>query len=88
MAPLACQCSPVSLALAVAVGRALPRVRAFFLEGMTAMMIGTFIMAAAAILGARSLHRGAEIISLIVGGVGFMFGVMWFGSGIQQLRGK
>ena len=55
---------------------------------MTALMIGTFIMAAAAVLGAWLLRSGAEIISLIVGGVGFLFGAMWFGAGIQQLRGK
>ena len=51
-------------------------------------MIGTFIMVAAAVLGAWLLRSGAEIISLIVGGIGFLFGAMWFGSGIQQLRGK
>ena len=33
-------------------------------------------------------HRGAEIVSLIVGGIGFLFGAMWFGAGIQQLRDK
>ena len=86
--PLACQLACL-VGAAVAVGLALPRVRAFFLkDGMTALMIGTFIMAAAAVLGAWLLHRGAEIISLIVGGVGFLFGAMWFGAGIQQLRGK
>ena len=86
--PLACQLACLAGA-AVAVGLALPRVRAFFLkEGMTALMIGTFIMVAAAVLGAWLSRSGAEIISLIVGGIGFLFGAMWFGSGIQQLRGK
>ena len=86
--PLACQIAYVVIA-ALAVGLSLPRLRAFFLkEGMTALMIGTFIMAAAAVLGAWLLRAGAEIISLIVGGIGFLFGAMWFGSGIQQLRGK
>ena len=86
--PLACQLACL-VGAALAVGLALPRVRAFFLqEGMTALMIGTFIMVAAAVLGAWLLRSGPEIISLIVGGVGFLFGAMWFGSGIQQLRGK
>ena len=86
--PLACQIACVVIA-ALAVGLSLPRLRAFFLkEGMTALMIGTFIMAAAAVLGAWLVRAGAEISSLIVGGIGFLFGAMWFGSGIQQLRGK
>jgi sorbitol-specific phosphotransferase system component IIBC len=86
--PLACQIACLAGA-ALAVGLALPRVRAFFLrEGMSALMIGTFIMTAAALLGAWLVRGGAEIISLIVGGIGFLFGAMWFGSGIQQLRGK
>ena len=86
--PLACQIACLVIA-ALAVSLSLPRVRAFFLrEGMTALMIGTFIMAASAVLGAWLLRSGAEIISLIVGGAGFLFGAMWFGAGIQQLRGK
>jgi hypothetical protein len=86
--PLACQLACL-VGAALTVGLALPRARAFFLkEGMTALMIGTFIMVTAAVLGAWLLHRGAEIISLIVGGGGFLFGAMWFGAGIQQLRGK
>jgi hypothetical protein len=86
--PLACQLACL-VGAAVAVGLELPRVRAFFLkEGMTALMVGTFIMVVAAVLGAWLLHRGAEIMSLIVGGIAFLFGAMWFGSGIQQLRGK
>jgi hypothetical protein len=86
--PLACQLACLVGAV-LAVGLALPRVRAFFLkEGMAALMIGTLIMAAAAVLGAWLSRSGAEIISLVVGGIGFLFGAMWFGSGIQQLRGK
>jgi sorbitol-specific phosphotransferase system component IIBC len=86
--PLACQLACLAGA-AVTVGLALPRLRAFFLkEGMNALMIGTFIMVAAAVLGAWLLYRGAETVSLIVGGIGFLFGAMWFGAGIQQLRGK
>ncbi len=86
--PLACQIACLAIA-ALAVGLSLPRLRAFFLkEGMNALMIGTFIMAAAAVLGAWLSRGGAEIISLIVGGIGFLFGAMWFGAGIQQLRGK
>ena len=55
---------------------------------MNALIIGTFIMVVAAVLGAWLSRSGLEIISLIVGGVGFLFGAMWFGAGIQQLRGK
>jgi hypothetical protein len=74
---------------ALAVSLAMPRLRGFFLkEGMKALMIGTFIMVVAAVLGAWLSRSGLEIISLIVGGVGFLFGAMWFGAGIQQLRGK
>jgi hypothetical protein len=84
--PLACQVACL-VGAALAVGLAFPRLRAFFLrEGMAALMIGTLIMAAAAVLGAWLLRGGAEIISLVVGGIGFLFGAMWFGSGIQQLR--
>jgi hypothetical protein len=84
--PLACQLACL-VGAALAVGLAFPRLRAFFLrEGMAALMIGTLIMAAAAVLGAWLLRGGAEIVSLIVGGIGFLFGAMWFGSGIQQLR--
>jgi hypothetical protein len=86
--PLACQLACL-IGAALAVDLALPRIRAFFLkEGTAALMIGTLIMAAAALLGAWLLRGGTEIISLIVGGIGFLFGAMWFGAGIQQLRGK
>jgi sorbitol-specific phosphotransferase system component IIBC len=74
---------------ALAVGLGLPRVRAFFLkEGMASLMIGTFIMALGAVLGAWLLRRNAEAWSLIAGGLCFMFGAMWFGAGLGQLRGK
>ena len=86
--PLACQLACL-VGAALAVGLSLPRVRAFFLkDGMNALMVGTFIMAAAAVLGAWLSRSGREIVSLIIGGVGFLFGAMWFGAGIQQLRGK
>ena len=86
--PLACQLACL-VGAALAVGLAMPRLRAFFLkEGMNALMIGTFIMVVAAVLGAWLSRSSLEIISLIVGGVGFLFGAMWFGAGIQQLRGK
>lgn len=74
---------------ALAVGLGLPRVRALFLkEGMASLMIGTFIMALGAVLGAWLLRRNAEVWSLLAGGLCFMFGAMWFGAGIRQLRGK
>lgn len=64
------------------------RLRAFFLRsGMIPLMAGTFIMAAGAVLGAWVLRLGSEIGSLIFGGIGFLFGAMWFGAGIKQLRG-
>jgi hypothetical protein len=74
---------------ALAVGFGLLRLRVFFLkEGMASLMIGTFIMAAGAVLGAWLLRRNAEAWSLIAGGLCFMFGAMWFGAGLRQLRGK
>ncbi|PKO22859.1 MAG: hypothetical protein CVU38_07085 [Chloroflexi bacterium HGW-Chloroflexi-1] len=74
-------------ALAVALG--LPRLRAWFLrEGVTSLMIGTCVMAGGAVLGAVFFSRGSEALSLLVGGAGFLFGAMWFGSGLQRLRGK
>lgn len=78
----------VGCVLAVSRSRA-SRVTAFFLHsGMTDLMIGTFIMAAAAIAAAWLVRQGAEISSQIIGGIGFLFGAMWFGAGIKQLRGK
>ncbi|MCX6030067.1 MAG: hypothetical protein NT169_12325 [Chloroflexi bacterium] len=74
---------------ALAVGFGLPRLRALFLrEGMAGLMVGTFIMAVAAIVGALFFRGGSELLSLAVGGAGFLFGAMWFGSGIQRLREK
>jgi hypothetical protein len=67
----------------------MPRLRAMFLrEGATALMIGTFIMALGAVLGALFFRSGAETLSLIVGGAAFMIGAMWFGSGLKQLRSR
>lgn len=87
--PLAWQMG-VLLVAAAAVG--VPhtsRVRAFFLRpGMSRLAIGTFIMAAAAVIAAWLVRQGAEIGSQIIGGIGFLFGAMWFGAGIRQLRGK
>lgn len=65
------------------------RVSRFFLRsGMNGLMIGTFIMAASAVTAAWLVRQGAEIGSQVVGGIGFLFGAMWFGAGIKQLRGK
>jgi hypothetical protein len=67
----------------------LPRLRALFLtQGMTTLTIGTFIMAAGAIAGAWLFRLGSEFWSLAAGGIGFLFGSMWFGAGIKQLRGR
>lgn len=79
----------VLVAAALVVGLRVPRLRAWFLHpGMRSLMIGTFIMAVAAILGALLSQSGSEALSLLVGGVIFVFGAMWFGAGIAQLRGK
>lgn len=61
---------------------------AFLTQGMNTLMIGTFLMAGGAVLGALFFRLGSEPLSLIVGGAGFIFGAMWFGAGIKQLRGK
>jgi len=77
------------LASAIAVAIGLPRLRAWLLQpGMTAIMIGTLLMAGGALVGAMLFRRGIEILSLILGGAGFIFGAMWMGSGLHQLRGK
>ena len=77
------------LASAVAVATGLVRLRAWLLQsGMTAIMIGSLLMAGGALVGSVLFRRGSEILSLILGGAGFIFGAMWFGSGISQLRGK
>ncbi len=74
-------------AAALAVGLALPRLRALFLrQGMASIMIGTFIMAAGAVAGALFVRHGSEVLSLIIGGLVFLFGAMWLGSGVRQLR--
>lgn len=74
---------------ALAVGLGMPYLRAAFLkEGMAALMTGTFIMVIGAVLGAVFFRFGSEALSVVVGGLAFMFGAMWFGSGIRQLRGR
>jgi hypothetical protein len=87
--PLAWQLA-VLAACALATG--LPttsRLRAFLLRpGMTGLMVGTFIMAGAAVAAAWLVRQGAEVGSQIIGGAGFLFGAMWFGAGLKQLRGK
>ena len=77
------------LASAVAVVIGPVRIRAWLLQpGMTAVMIGSLLMAGGALVGAVLFRRGSEIFSLLLGGVGFMLGAMWFGSGLYRLRGK
>lgn len=61
---------------------------AFLKPGMNTLMIGTFLIAGGAVLGALFFRFGSEPLSLIVGGAGFIFGAMWFGAGIKKLRGK
>ncbi|MGE5601778.1 MAG: hypothetical protein ACM30E_01930 [Nitrososphaerales archaeon] len=79
----------VFAASALLIANRLPRLRALFLtDGMNTLVIGTFIMAVGAVLGAWFFRQGSEFWSLAAGGVGFLFGAMWFGAGIKQLRGK
>ncbi len=74
-------------AAAAAVGLGAPRFRRLFLHpGMASLMTGTFIMAASALAGALLQRGGSEPLSLLVGGAGFLFGAMWFGAGLRQLR--
>jgi hypothetical protein len=74
-------------AFAVAAGPA--QWRAWLLQaGMTAVMIGSLLMAAGALLGAMLYWRGSEVLSLVLGGAGFILGAMWFGSGLYRLRGR
>ncbi len=40
------------------------------------------------VLGAWFFRLGSEFLSLAAGGIGFLFGAIWFGAGIKQLRGK
>ena len=44
--------------------------------------------AAGAVAGAWFFRLGSEFWSLLAGGIGFMFGAMWFGAGLKQLRGR
>jgi hypothetical protein len=79
----------VFAASALLVAYRLPGLRALFLtKGMNTLAVGTFIMAVGAVLGAWFFRLGAEFWSLAAGGAGFIFGAMWFGAGIKQLRGK
>jgi hypothetical protein len=79
----------ILVAAVLAVGLTLPQLRAFFLRaGMSALMIGTCVMMAGGMAGALLFRAGSEPLSLIVGGLLFLFGAMWVGGGIQQLRGK
>ena len=55
---------------------------------MTAVMIGSLLMAGGALLGAVLFRHGSEVLSLVLGGAGFIFGAMWFGSGLTRLSGK
>jgi len=74
---------------ALAVAFSLSRLRAWFLRaGVASLMIGAFVMAGGAVLGALFFSRGSEALSLLVGGASFLFGAMWFGSGLQKLRGR
>jgi hypothetical protein len=74
-------------AICVATGPA--RLRAGLLQaGMTAVMIGGLLMAGGALVGAVLFRHGSEILSLVLGGVGFIFGAAWFGSGLARMRGK
>lgn len=74
---------------AVLVANRLPRFRALFLTpGMDTLTKGTFIMVAGAVIGAWFFRMGAEFWSLAAGGIAFIYGAMWFGAGIKQLRGK
>jgi hypothetical protein len=73
--------------LLVATGPA--HIRAWLLQaGMTSIMIGSLLMAGGALAGAILFQRGSELLSLALGGAGFMFGAMWFGAGLFRLRGK
>jgi hypothetical protein len=77
------------LASVIAAAAGPARLRAWLLHaGMTAVMIGSLLMAAGAGLGALLYWRGFEALSLILGGASFIFGAMWFGSGLYRLRGR
>jgi hypothetical protein len=67
----------------------LARLRALFLtQGMNTLIIGTFLMAVGGVLGAWFFRQGSEFLSLLTGGIAFLFGSIWFGAGIKQLRGR
>ena len=67
----------------------LPRLRDLFLtQGMNTLAIGTFLMAAGGVIGAWFFRQGSEFLSLLAGGAAFLFGSIWFGAGLKQLRGK
>jgi uncharacterized membrane protein (UPF0136 family) len=55
---------------------------------MNTLIIGTFLMAVGGVLGAWFFRQGSEFLSLLTGGIAFLFGSVWFGAGIKQLRGK
>jgi hypothetical protein len=74
---------------ALVVAARLPRLRdAFLTQAMNTLIVGTFLMAAGGVLGAWFFRQGSEALSLLVGGIAFLFGSIWFGAGIKQLRGK
>jgi hypothetical protein len=74
---------------ALIVANRLPRLRAAFLtQGMNTLIIGTFLMAVGGLLGAWFFRQGSEFLSLLTGGIAFLFGSIWFGAGIKQLRGR
>jgi hypothetical protein len=77
------------LASAIVVATGPARLRAWMLQpGMTAVMIGSLLMGAGAAVGALLFWRGAEVLSFVLGGIVFLFGAMWFGSGLYRLRGR
>ncbi len=86
--PLAGQLAVLLLSATWVILRSSRLREAFLKPGMNTLMIGTFLMAVGAVLGALFFRLGSEPLSLIVGGAGFIFGSMWFGAGIKQLRGR
>ena len=79
----------IVLASALLVATRLPRLRALFLApGMNTLIIGTFLMTVGGVLGAWFFRQGSEFLSLLTGGIAFLFGSIWFGAGMKQLRGK
>lgn len=57
-------------------------------DSVKSLMIGMLLMAAGTVTGAFFFERGSEALSLIAGGGGFLLGAMWFGAGLQRLRGR